>query len=249
MRIIDAHIHCGNNRATKAFDIAEVRANLAEAGAVGAVLFAFPEDMYRLVDTPESRRRANEYVLEVAVGDPHLYPFYFVWNDYVIPDHLAGYAGIKWHRHVDEPEYDYEVPGCAAMVERIAELGLPVTLEESYTNTVQFVNRWPEVTVIIPHCGNLNGGYERMSAFYDCPQVYFDTSVAPAAYISGLLAAVGPERVIFGSDVSGTRQPFFNFTRVELEKFLALDLDDTSRTLVLAGNIERLVRRAEGVLE
>jgi predicted TIM-barrel fold metal-dependent hydrolase len=99
------------------------------------------------------------------------------------------------------------------------------------------------------HCGNLNGGHERMSTFYDCPQVYFDTSVAPAEHIAGLLAAVGPEQVIFGSDVSGTRQPFFNFTRVELEKFMALDLDDASRALVLAENVERLVRRAEGVLE
>ena len=45
MRIIDNHIHCGNN-VHKKFDLDDVKQDLSEAGADGAVIFAFPEDMY-----------------------------------------------------------------------------------------------------------------------------------------------------------------------------------------------------------
>jgi len=49
--------------------------------------------------------------------------------------------------------------------------------------------------------------------------------------------------MIFGSDVSGTKEPFYNFPEVELKKVLHLDLDEASRELIFAGNIERLMAR------
>jgi predicted TIM-barrel fold metal-dependent hydrolase len=243
MLIIDAHTHCGDNRETKFYPIEEVRRHLDEAGADGAVIFAFPEDMYRIVDSPESRRRANEYVLQVAEREKEkvIHPFYFVWNDFIIPENLDRYDGIKWHRHADEPRYDYESPQCERMLQRIRELRLPVLLEEEFAQTVAFVRRMRDVPVIIPHMGQLNGGPDAMEVFFDEKHVFFDTSVAPLEVIERILNRVGPERVIFGSDVSGTKEPFFNFPRVELEKLYRLPLSDADRSLILGGNIERLL--------
>ena len=241
MLIIDAQIHCGDNRQTKYYSLAEVERDLAEAGAGGAVLFAFPEDMYRLVDTPEARRRANEYVLECARTREHLYPFYFVWNDYVLPERLGAYAGIKWHRHADEPPYDYEAPGCEAALEAIRALRLPITLEEEWTFTRGLVERLDGHPIIIPHMGMLNGGYQQMAPFFALPYVYFDTAVAPPEAIGFILEQVGAERVLFGSDVSGTAQPFFNFPKVESAKLAQLQLSPEEREAVLGGNILRLV--------
>ncbi len=246
MRLVDAHIHCGDNQETKAFTLEQVQQGLAEAGAQGAVIFAFPEDMYRLVDTPQARRRANAYVLQCATRAPDIYPFYFVWNDYELPDDLAAYAGIKWHRHADEPRYDYQDPKCEAVLEAIRALRLPVTLEEEFDLTVDFVNRNPGLPIIIPHTGLLNGGTERMDVFFDNPDVYFDTSMASPEAISHILEGVGARRVIFGSDVSGTSQPFFNFTKVELAKLDALDLSGDERRLIYAENIDRLVAQTAG---
>ena len=242
MRIIDNHIHCGNNRRTKFFSIEDVEQDLDEAGAQGAVIFAFPEDMYRIDDTPEARKKANQYVLDVSrASKKDIYPFYFVWNDYIIPDNLADYAGIKWHRHWDEPKYDYADPRCAKILLLIKKLNLPVLIEEEYHNTVKFVKDNPEINIIIPHIGKLNGGASRMDAFFDNPRVYFDTSTAEAEDIRWVLDNVGAERVIFGSDVSGTREPFFNYTKVELDKLARLDLDEASKALILARNIESLI--------
>jgi len=243
MRIIDAHVHLGNNRQTKYYSLRELRRDLKEAVAQGAVVFAFPEDMYRIADSPQSRMRANEYVLKAARASRNIYPFYFVWNDYLIPPNLEEYAGIKWHRHRDEPRYDYDAPRCSEILERIRGLKMPVVLEEEYAETLRFVKENPEVRVIIPHMGKLNGGCDRMEAFFENPNVYFDTSTAPLEAIRKILVKVGAERIIFGSDVSGTRGSFYNFPKVELKKMLQLDLDEASQKLIFAGNIERLMVR------
>lgn len=240
MRIIDNHIHCGNN-AHKSFTLDDIEQDLDEAGAQGAVIFAFPEDMYRIEDSREWRIRANNYVLEVSEKSKGIYPFYFVWNDYIIPDNLSDYAGIKWHRHWDEPKYNYDDPQCHEILKLIKDLSLPVLIEEEYGNTVRFVKENPELKIIIPHMGNLNGGYDRMDVFFDNPNVHFDTSVANLDAIKRVLDKVGDQRVIFGSDVSGTRMPFFNFTKVELAKILQLDLDEQSKSRIFAGNIEGLI--------
>lgn len=242
MRIIDDHIHCGNNKRTKVFDPDDIKRNLAEANAQGAVIFAFPEDMYRIESSRESRIKANEYVLEVSkTKDIILYPFYFVWNDFINPDNLGDYAGIKWHRHWDEPKYDYDNPKCDTILKAMKDLELPVVLEEEYEYTIRFVNENPELNVIIPHIGFLNGGYDKMPAFFDKPNVYFDTGTATLDAIKTVLYNVGAERVIFGSDVSGTKTPFFNYTKVELDKVLQLNSNEQDMSLILAGNIERLI--------
>ncbi|HGE71582.1 TPA: hypothetical protein ENX78_12145, partial [Candidatus Poribacteria bacterium] len=104
-----------------------------------------------------------------------------------------------------------------------------------------FVNENPEINVIIPHIGFLNGGYAKMPIFFDKPNVYFDTGTATLEAIKTVLDNVGAERVIFGSDVSGTSMPFYNYTKVELDKVMKLGLDENSMSLILSGNIERLI--------
>lgn len=219
--------------------------DLHEAGADGACIFAFPEDMYRTVDSPESRIQANEYVLKVAETAKDVYPFYFVWNDYLLPENLDEYQGIKWHRHPDEPRYDYEQPKCHEILERITELNLPVLIEEEYDNTVLFIQRNPELNVIIPHMGRANGGTEKMEIFFDNPKIYFDTAVAPLEAIEYILARVGPERIILGSDVSGTRLPFFNFPKVEVDKVQQLSIDEADLQRILATNLEELLSQVK----
>lgn len=244
MRIIDAHIHLGNRRETKYYSLGELRKDLEEAGAQGAVVFPFPEDIYRVTDTVEARVRANKYVLETAKAskDMDIYPFYFVWKDYLIPDDLEEYVGVKWHRHFwNEPRYDYDDPRCHEFLKRVKELGMPICLEEGFEETLRFVKDNPDLDIIIPHMGKLNGGYDKMNIFYDNPRVYFDTSTAEIDVIRRVLERVGPKRVIFGSDVSGTKEPFYNFPKVELAKIMKLDLKEEELELILAANIETLI--------
>jgi len=245
MPVIDAHIHLGANRHTKHYPAEQMLVDLAEANADGAVVFAFPEDMYRKTDSPPARAAANEYVLDASRSHPGIYPFYFVWTDYVLPDNLGEYVGIKWHRHADEPPYDYADPRCEAFISAIAELNMPVTLEEEFHHTLAFIQRvaGSGLSVIIPHMGMLNGGHRAMERFFACEHVCFDTSCAEAVAIEWILRHVGPERVLFGSDVSGTSEPFFNLPKVELAKLQTLRLSPEAQRLILGENLLRLIAK------
>jgi len=106
---------------------------------------------------------------------------------------------------------------------------------------VHFVTQNPTLNVIIPHAGQAKGGSRRMTGFFDDSHRLFDTAVAPLEAIQYVLHQVGPERIIFGSDVSGTRMPVFNFPHVERATVRQLDFDEESLRLIFADNIERLV--------
>jgi hypothetical protein len=223
--------------------VERLRKDLARGGVDGAVLFAFPEDIYRLADSAESRRAANRYVLDACSTGKHLYPFYFVWNDYLIPDDLDRYAGVKWHRHPGESAYDYTDPRCSEFLHLIKEHRLPVLLEEEFAPTVRFIERNPELDVIIPHMGERNGGTFRMKAFFDQPRISFDTSTASQFEIGWLLDVVGVQRVIFGTDVSGTLPPFFNYPWVELQKLEGLGLRPSEKALLYGGNLMSILKK------
>ena len=244
-RIIDAHVHLGEDKRAKYYSAADLKRDLATIGAAGAVVFAFPEAIYRKVDTGFNRIISNQYILEAARNSEGFYPFYFVWNDFIIPENLGEYAGIKWHRHFDEPRYDYSSDACRAFLSEVKRLGLPVLYEEEFSITEAFVRDNPELNIIIPHIGELSGGADKMSAFYDAPNVYFDTSTAPLEHIAAALDKVGPGRIIFGSDVSGTKLPYHNFPHIELDKVKKLGLKGAELEAVLSGNILGLIRAGE----
>lgn len=243
MNIVDAHIHLGPF-AEKTFTEEDLKADLAEAGCAGAVVFAFPEDMYRAVDSPERRGQAHEYILEVARRNPGIRPFYFVWRYDEVPDDLAtAYKGIKWHRHADEPHYDYRSGAFNDLISLIDREAMPVVLEEEREYTFPMADHLERAPVIIPHCGRLNGGFEGLRPLVERPNIYFDTSVASLEEVRTVLDAVGPPRLIFGSDVSGTATPFFNFSKVEISKLDQLGLEQEDYSLVLGENILRLMAR------
>ena len=272
MRTIDSHVHIGNNpkwapeiifrymkigltwRIPKLYcyyPIEYLKRDLNEAGAHGAVVFAFPEEIYRVEDTVESRKRANEYVLKAAKSEDSIYPFYFVWNDYLVPQNFEEYAGIKWHRHFDEPNHYYNDSKCYEILEKIKELKMPVLIEDEYNETVNFVKSNPELNIIIPHCGknmwvpptldSLVENFKRMQFFFERSNVFFDTGGIepgiPLDMIRRILELVGPERMIMGSDTP------YNTPKTEKDKLLQLELKKADLELILSKNIERLILR------
>ena len=239
MRIIDAHIHLSDM--LKPYTEQDLIDDLADAGADGAVVFAQPSDIYREIDDQEHRMRANHYCLEAARRHEEWHAFYFAWNDYTITDDFDDYVGIKWHRHPDEPEYDYASEDCERFIQEIRRRNMPTIIEEEFDNTVALIERLEPAPIIIPHCGRLNGGIERMDAFFNDERIFFDTAITPLPGIEQIVSNVGAERLIFGSDVSGTSLPFHNFPIVELDKVQQLELSDDEMALVLSGNIERLI--------
>ncbi|MDD5704375.1 MAG: amidohydrolase family protein [Kiritimatiellae bacterium] len=248
MKIIDGHVHSGNSLlpGVKKYPKDLMWKELREVNASGAVIMAFPEDIYRRNNSAEERNDANAYMLEVAKGEPDIYPLYTVWTDYIIPTNLDQYAGIKWHRHDNEPKYDYDTPACKAFQREIARLDLPVLLEEEFEPTVRFIKDNPTLKVIIPHVGESNGGTDKMHVFFDNPNIYFDTANIDSKAIRYVYDAVGAKRMIFGTDHSATPKWDKISLPVSIKRIADLGLPEEDLALIYSGNVERLfgARRA-----
>lgn len=239
-RIIDSHIHCGVQHSDLPF--AQIAPLLREAGITDVCLFAPVEDIYDRDDYhfqdnahwQQARRAANHYLLDLADAGEAIFPYLFVWNDFAIEELRRPYRGIKWHRHSDEPVYHYDDPRCGRMLAEITRRRLPVVLEESFDNTIRFIERLaPEAVIIIPHLGGLNGGYQALNraGVWQRDNVYADTALASPTEMRHFLEHYGPHKLLFGSDYP------FGLPAGELRKIQRLDLDPADFEQVVAGTI------------
>ncbi len=251
MLIIDSHVHCGgiDDSAPQAYE--DIAPTFDAAGVDAAVCFSPVMEIYdrynpEFGDDPywRQRRESSRNYLRSLSGKRHrIYPFYFVWNDFDTSQ-LEHYCGIKWHRHADEPQYHYDDPQCAAMLEAIREHGFVVVLEEEYENTLRFADRLGKgIPLIIPHLGNLNGGAHRLMAedFWKRENTYADMSAQAVseADIKMFLDKYGPHRLLYGSDYP------FGSSLGSKQKILNLNLPEADQELILGKNILRLLKNAD----
>jgi len=246
-RIIDAHAHCGVQDTGFAQSFEAYLSQIRGSAIDGVVMFAPVYEIYdrydpRFRDTPEwqaRRRAANEYVLSLRSSSQLLvHPYFFIWNDFAIEALDEGFLGIKWHRHANEPEYAYDDPACGRALEAITRRNLPVVLEEEFANTVRFIEELaPSARVIIPHLGGLNGGYSRLAekGLFARETVYADTSLASQGEMLDYLRRFGSERLMFGSDFP------FGDPQQELRKIQSLPLEESVRSALAGGNLQRLL--------
>ena len=162
-----------------------------------------------------------------------------MWNDFAWEDLGPEYVAIKWHRHPDEPVYDYGSPRCREFLDKVRELGLPILLEESLENTLFFLDQMaPDLPVIIPHLGGLSGGYRALDAagLWAREHIWADMAVAGLAEIKDYLSRYGSERLMFGSDYP------FSRPQTELNKIVGLNLPEAQTRAILGDNFRRLCR-------
>jgi hypothetical protein len=242
--IIDSHIHCGIQNVNQPF--AQIAPLLATAGITGACLFAPVEDIYFRYDRhfddnhewQHCRERAHAYLLEVAAGNANVYAYHFVWNDFDVAALDKPFRGIKWHHHQGEPPYRYQDPRCATMIDAICDRRLPIVLEETFAQTMDFIQRIDGRTpVIIPHLGLLNGGFDNLLAagLWENETIYADTALAGRYEIETFLATYDADRLLFGSDFP------FGMPASQLRNLTRLGIDNTSLEKILSGNILKLI--------
>lgn len=244
--IIDSHAHIGIQDRSFDQSFESYAARAVPAGIRGVA--AFPPVMeiydrydYDFQDTRAWQRRrqaANDYLLTAGSDALFVIPYFFIWNDFAVDRLTPRHKGIKWHRHSDEPEYQYETDGCRRALQAIAGRRMPVVYEETLANTVMFVqNLAADIRVIIPHLGGLNGGFEAIArhGLWERPHVYTDTALASSLEIKAYIRRYGHERILFGSDF-----PFGDPAR-ELDKIRQMGLDTRMQGAILAGNLNRLL--------
>jgi len=135
-------------------------------------------------------------------------------------------------------------PRNIGLIEVAEELGHPVSLHCLHRRgfdvpeLVALALRFPRVSFILEHSGVGNCDLHGLSLIREHHNIAFETSGGFSLVIKEACKRLGPQRVIFGSEY-----PIQNI-RVELVKMEGLDLSPVDRTLVMGGNLAKLMAGA-----
>ncbi|HNR13360.1 MAG TPA: amidohydrolase family protein [Thermodesulfobacteriota bacterium] len=237
MEVIDSHTHWGPSVTMWGVTVTsqELLQQARQSSVSRIVIMPFPS-------TAIADESINTQVLEEARDNPLFIPYYYIPEDLRPIPEDNGFYGGKWHwtRGVQDYSSNYDVledPRLPAFIERSEEIDLPIIFEEDLAFTDQFIKKTKSLKIIIPHLGMLGGNpLDFLASFKNCPHVHFDTALGSTATIQKFVQTIGPERILFGSDIP------FGTMKNELEKVLELKIGEASQELILAGNLKRLIR-------
>ncbi len=243
--VIDSHAHCGvmDTSMSQTFDDYSgeiVGTDISAAAMFSPVLEIYDRYDYYFKDTTEwqqRRKESNRNILSLSTPEFKVYPYFFIWNDFAVDQLSAAHCGIKWHRHAGEPEYGYDDPKCLVALDEIRRRNLPIVLEEEFDNTLRFIKELAQgISVIIPHLGMLNGGYEALdgAGIWKLENVWADTALASSHEIKAYLDSYGHHRLMFGSDFP------FGSPASELNKVCNLNLGSKIELDILSKNFHYL---------
>ncbi len=209
-----------------------------ESGVDYVIIIPFPS-------TAIENNAINARILEESRSIDSFFPYHYIRENYDTDgfDPIPGaYFGGKWHwmRGWQDSASNYSVlsdPALPELAEKIRNTGKPVIFEEELKFTKTFADMFPDVTLIIPHLGLLGGSpLDFLEAFRNNGNIYFDTALGSKDTIFEFVRTIGPERVLFGSDVP------FGTMKNELAKVTGLSLDHRDKELILSQNAIRLAR-------
>lgn len=234
--IIDSHSHwgpslsMGTNVSTQ-----ELLSQQAASGVSYVCIIPFPS-------TAIADNEINVRVLDESRRIDSFIPYFYLREDFpLIPE---KYPGGKWHwmRGWQDAASNYKVlddPELPGYIDGLTRIGKPIIFEEELAFTQRFVEMAPDLPLIIPHLGMLGGNpHDFLESFKNKANVYFDTALGAKGTIFDFVRTIGPERVLFGSDVP------FSTMMSELPKVTTLSVSDEDKQLLLYGNINRLAKLA-----
>ncbi|HJZ81051.1 MAG TPA: amidohydrolase family protein [Pyrinomonadaceae bacterium] len=148
-----------------------------------------------------------------------------------------GFRGIKAHGHDAMPTRE------VCEVARALHLPMLVDVVGQAYIMEMLAPQYPDVKFIIPHLGSFADDWRAQQQVVDqlvrFPNVYADTSgVRRFDYIVQAVKRAGARKLLFGTD-----GPWLH-PEVELHKIRALGLSPDEESLILGGNILRLLRQS-----
>ncbi|MDP7422687.1 MAG: amidohydrolase family protein [bacterium] len=155
-----------------------------------------------------------------------------------------GFKGV-W-LHPAEENYAANSVIVNPVIETAAGLGMVIMIAGGFTpqshpsSLYALACRFPEVEMIITSAGQINISGALLSdaeqLFRDHERLYLETSgIYRSDFIEDMVRKIGPERVLFGSNAPIYSLPF------ELRRIETLQIADSEKDLLLAGNAYRLL--------
>jgi hypothetical protein len=194
--------------------------------------------------------RGNEEVLQAMRAYPgRIRGYVVVWpenSDTVRREVEArledGFAGVKLH---SGNGFSYSDPAYEPVLEICNERRRPLLLhtwaeEETFEAVREIAERYPEIAILLAHAAVMREqDYVELARDYE--QVYLDPTMSstPRRLWERLVEAVGPEKLVWGSDAW-----FFSATP-QLGKLAGAKISEEAKRTILGGTATKILDRAE----
>lgn len=141
----------------------------------------------------------------------------------------------------------YNTPPCGPAVRALlalaSELSILVNIHTTGNNSDPLeagalARRYPDVPIILDHMGYRNDGRAAILAAEDNPNIYLGTTIAAfePGFVANAIAAVGPERIIFGSNLPNC------YPDLALESLRRGNFGQEAEALIFGNNLARLLQ-------
>lgn len=239
--IIDSHIHMGGpdkgDEAAQSAD--EIIARMDGARVDKAIVFPFNE-----IDPGTSFSKANDQTIneikkypDRLIGFARLDPNF---RDEAIKEAEraieTGLSGIKLHPKGQN--FSLSTPWALRIVEISAAYGVPVAFDngKNISPNIEIAKLAEKVEGSIIILAHMRGG-GLIEAAQENENVYLGTVKAPATMVEKAAAALGPERIIAGSD-----SPYASMKYEMIDKFEKIDtLSKNDKALIRGENIAKIL--------
>jgi predicted TIM-barrel fold metal-dependent hydrolase len=243
MRIIDAHMHLGEDLLFGTDDSEEVLLRAMDEHGIAAQIVQ-PGIVAR------DQKKAHERIRRFAVSHPGRCFGVAVFNPLIDETEYAdlvrwtvkdlGFKGVKLHANAFcmAPTHP-----AAQKIFRIAEEldivvmihtgnGLPHALPSL---CIPAAREHPSVRIVLAHAGGGMFGADAIVAAEVCPNIYLETSWVTSYDLAAMVKRLGERRVMFGTDL-------VNNIAVELAKYRAAGLTDSQLQWCFAKTAESVFR-------
>ncbi|MGI8553589.1 MAG: amidohydrolase family protein [Dehalococcoidia bacterium] len=244
--IVDAHVHLGDGLFGQRYSRHDLLAAMDEAGIDRAVVSPLKPRGYHFGAAndlvAEAVRSSNGRLLAFGRVDP--------WQGEAAVDEAErcftqlGFKGLLLHPW--EELFPVNDPIVFPLIDLTARHGCPIMLAGGYpvvshpSRIADLAGRFPSVTFMVTSGGqiNISGGMlaQAEAMLRSSPNVLMETSgIYREDFIEDMAAALGPERLIFGSGAP-TYDP-----RHELDRIRRAHLPDAARVLIGGENLRMLL--------
>jgi len=230
MRIIDAHMHLGEDLLFLTDDSEQMLLEVMDRHGVDAQL-VMPGIVAR------DQKKAHERIRRFADAHPGRAWGIACFNP--LMDDGEFRALVRWavkdltFKGVKVHPYAFCTAPTHPAVQKIFELaqeldivvmihtgnGLPIALP---TAAIPVARKYPKVRIVLAHAGGGMFGADAIVAAQECPNIYLETSWVTVYDLKAMVETLGAKRVMFGTDLLSN-------VPVELAKYRGLGLSESDR--------------------
>lgn len=234
--VIDAHNHIGTRHGATQTG-ADLVAKMDGTGVAKAVIFPFVEGNFTNDAVKTAYDQFPERLIPYCAVNP--------WQ----PDAAAevrrcvrdwGFKGLKLHPTING--YHLADPGLVnPLFEEAGDLGIPIIVHgasDLYNAPPEFAEmarRFPRVKLLMAHMGFFWAVDQAIAYAKELPNLYLETSRAPIFEIATAVRALGPGKVIWGTD-----SPFVDY-EWEFRKMERCSPDKAVYDLVVGGTMAEIL--------